>query len=80
VAGYTYAGQHRAKEAYQWSVEVTVYVNPLYHRRGVGKAIYTALFACLRLRGYRSVCGGIVLPSEASIALHESLGFTLIGY
>ena len=77
VAGYTYAGQHRAGEAYQWSVEVTVYVNPLYHRRGVGKAIYTALLACLRLQGYRGAYGGILLPNEASIALHESLGFTL---
>jgi phosphinothricin acetyltransferase len=58
-------------------VEVTVYVNPLYHRRGVGKAIYTALLACLRLQGYRGAYGGILLPNEASIVLHKSLGFTL---
>ena len=80
VAGCTYAGQHRAREACQGSVEVTVCLNPLYHRRGVGKAIYTALFACLRLQGYRSAYRGIVLPNEVSIAPHESLGFTLIGY
>lgn len=78
VAGCAYAGQHRAREAYQGSVEVTVCLNPLYHRRGVGKAIYTALFACLRLQGNRSAYRGIVLPNEASIALHDSLGLTLI--
>ena len=77
VAGCTYAGQHRAREAYQGSVEVTVCLNPLYQRRGVGKAIYTALFACLRLQGYRSAYRGIVLPNEFSIAPHESLGFKL---
>jgi phosphinothricin acetyltransferase len=79
VAGYAYAGQFRPREAYQWSAEVTVYVNPEFHRRGVGKAIYTSLFQCLRLQGYRSAYGGIALPNEASIALHESLGFTHIG-
>ena len=80
VAVCTYAGQHRAREAYQGSVEVTVCPTPLYHRRGVGKAIYTALIACLRLQGYRSAYRGIAIPNEVSIAPHESLGFTLIGY
>ena len=55
-------------------------LNPLYHRRGVGKAIYTALFACLRLQGYRSAYRGIAIPNEVSIVPHESLGFTLIRY
>jgi phosphinothricin acetyltransferase len=79
VAGYAYAGQFRPREAYQWSAEVTVYVNPEFHRRGVGKATYTSLFQCLRIQGYRSAYGGIALPNEASIALHESLGFTHVG-
>src|SRR5437016_1691422 len=44
LLGYAYASSHRARKAYQWSVEVSVYVDSKAHRRGVGRALYTALF------------------------------------
>jgi len=79
VAGYSYAGQYRAREAYQWSAEVTVYVNPQFYQRGVGRAMYISLFEILRLQGFRMAFAAIVLPNDPSIALHKSVGFSAIG-
>jgi phosphinothricin acetyltransferase len=79
VAGYAYASGVRGRAAYRFGVEVTVYVSQTYHRMGVGRRLYTALFALLRLQGYRRAFAGIALPNAASVALHEALGFTSAG-
>ena len=75
VWGYAYAGPFRARPAYQWTTEATVYVHPDHQGKGVGRALYTALLAALRAADYRNVVGGITLPNPASVALHEGLGF-----
>ena len=75
VAGYAYASQHRERLAYQWSVDVAVYVRSEYRRLGVARALYAALLDLLRLQGYFKAYGGITLPNPASVALHESVGF-----
>jgi phosphinothricin acetyltransferase len=79
VVGYAYASSHRARSAYQWSVEVSVYIHRQAHRRGVGRALYTALFDLLRWQGYVNAYAGITLPNPASVGLHTSLGFRPIG-
>ncbi len=79
IAGYAYAGQYRPRPAYQWSVEVTVYVNASFRRRGVARALYTSLFECLRVQGYHSAYAAVALPNPASIAVHENMGFKSIG-
>ncbi len=79
VAGYAYATGHRARAAYRWAVDVSVYVAPAYHRRGVGRTLYEALFALLSQQGLHEACAGITLPNDASVALHESMGFTPVG-
>ena len=79
VLGYAYASAHRTRRAYQWSVEVSVYVHPKAHRCGIGRALYTALFELLRRQGYVNAYAGITLPNPSSMALHESLGFVRIG-
>jgi L-amino acid N-acyltransferase YncA len=79
VLGYAYASAHRARTAYQWSVEVSVYVHPQAHRRGIGRALYTALLDLLRRQHYVNAYAGITLPNPASLALHRSLGFEPIG-
>ena len=79
VLGYTYASQHRQRPAYQWSVDVSVYVRPELHRRGIGRSLYASLFEILRAQGYYSAFAGITLPNEASIGLHTRLGFEPIG-
>jgi L-amino acid N-acyltransferase YncA len=79
LAGYAYAGRHRERAAYRWSVDVAVYVAPSHHRRGVGRALYTRLFDVLRRQGYFKAYGGITLPNAGSVGLHEAMGFTLVG-
>lgn len=78
-AGYAKAGSWRAREAYAPTAEVTVYVDPAFHRRGVGRALYADLIARLRTAGFHSAVGGITLPNPASVALHESMGFRAVG-
>jgi L-amino acid N-acyltransferase YncA len=79
VAGYAYASRHRDRAAYQWSVDVAVYVNRAHQRRGVGRALYTTLFDLLRHQGYFKVYGGITQPNPSSVGLHEAMGFTMVG-
>ncbi len=79
VAGYAYSGPHRAREAYRWSAEVSVYVDGRFHRRGVGRELYAGLLERLRAAGVRNALAGITLPNDASVGLHEGLGFALVG-
>ncbi len=79
VLGYAYASKHRARAAYQWSVDVSVYVHVDARRLGVGRAIYKSLFQILRLQGYYNAYAGIALPNPASVGLHEAMGFQRLG-
>jgi phosphinothricin acetyltransferase len=79
VWGYAYAGPFRARPAYQWTAETTVYVAEDHRGKGVARALYTALLAGLRLLGYRRVYAGIALPNPASVRTHETLGFAPVG-
>jgi L-amino acid N-acyltransferase YncA len=79
VVGYAYASAHNERAAYRWSVSTAVYVSASHHRRGVGRALYETLFELLRHLGYYQVTAGITLPNPASVALHEAVGFKLVG-
>jgi phosphinothricin acetyltransferase len=79
IIGYVYASRHRERAAYQWSVDVTVYVHNGHRRQGIGRALYTSLFHVLKLQGFCNAHAGITLPNPASVALHESLGFQPVG-
>ena len=79
IAGYTYASPHRSRHAYQWSVESSVYIDPLYYQMGIGKALYMALFAILKHQGFFNIYAGIGIENAGSIAFHEACGFELVG-
>ncbi len=79
LLGYAYASPHRAREAYAWSCDVTVYLDPSAQGRGLGSRLYTELLRCLTAQGFVSAFGGIALPNAASVALHEKLGFRHLG-
>lgn len=79
IAGYVYASSHRERSAYQWSVDVSVYIDPRYHRRHIGRGLYTALFDLLREQGYVNAYAGIALPNAGSVGIHTSLGFKPVG-
>ena len=79
VVGYAYASQHRARAAYQWSVDVSVYIHEDWRGQGIGRTLYSALFALLRAQGFANAYAGITLPNVGSVALHEAMGMTPIG-
>jgi phosphinothricin acetyltransferase len=79
VLGFAYGSTHRSRPAYQWSVEVTVYLDRTAQRKGLGKALYVALLEALRRQGYIKAFAGITLPNPASVGLHEAMGFTRVG-
>jgi phosphinothricin acetyltransferase len=79
VAGYAYAAGHRERAAYRWAADVTVYVAAEHHGRGIGGALYRTLLDLLVRQGLQVACAGITLPNDASVALHESYGFRLVG-
>jgi L-amino acid N-acyltransferase YncA len=79
VLGYAYASQHRARAAYRWAVDVTVYIAEDARRSGIGQRLYAALLPTLARLGYASAYAGIALPNAGSVGLHERMGFRHIG-
>ncbi|MEQ1726627.1 MAG: arsinothricin resistance N-acetyltransferase ArsN1 family B [Sphingopyxis sp.] len=79
VAGFAYGSPHRTREAYQTSCDVAVYIDPAFSRQGFGRAIYAELLLILKARECHAAFAGIALPNDASIALHEAMGFTPVG-
>jgi phosphinothricin acetyltransferase len=77
--GYAYAGQHRERAAYRWAVDVAIYLDSGYLRRGVGRALYTALFPMLIAQGFFTAYAGITMPNAASFGLHNAMGFQPVG-
>lgn len=80
VVGYAYAKRWKERSAYRHSVEISVYVDHLMHGNGWGTRLYEALFNALRKRNIHLVIGGITLPNDASIALHEKFGMTKVAH
>jgi L-amino acid N-acyltransferase YncA len=86
VCGFAYASRWKGRSAYRHSAESTVYLDPTAAGRGLGTALYAALFTRLQSLDCHTVIGGIALPNAASIALHEKFGmrevarFAEVGY
>ncbi len=80
VAGYAYAGPYRARPAYRFSVEDSIYVAAEAHRRGVGRALLDRLIVESEARGFRQMIAVIGNSAQlSSIELHRAAGFRLIG-
>ena len=79
IKGYAYVSQHRARPAYRWAVDVTVYVDESARRQGVGGDLYETLLPILEKQRFRAAYAGIAQPNIGSVGLHESLGFVHIG-
>jgi phosphinothricin acetyltransferase len=79
VVGYAYANKWKLRSAYRYSVETAIYLERGREGGGVGTKLYAALLTVLRAGGAHVVIGGAALPNEASVALHEKLGFQHVG-
>ncbi|MCE3608203.1 N-acetyltransferase family protein [Massilia sp. P8910] len=80
VIGYAYASKWRVRHAYRFAVESSIYLVPGLGGKGRGSALYQALLARLAQGGIHMVIGGVALPNEASVALHEKLGFRKVAH
>lgn len=80
VVGYAYARPWHTRSAYRFSAEITVYLAPAQTGRGLGSKLYEALFRILEARRTHAVMGGIALPNEASVALHEKFGLRKVAH
>lgn len=79
VVGYAAAGALRSSPPYEWTVELSIYVDERARRSGVGRALYASLFAVLELQGYRNAYAVTTLPNPASVGFHERMGFEPVG-
>jgi phosphinothricin acetyltransferase len=79
IAGYAYASRHRDRPAYRWAVDCSAYIAPEFHRQGIGRRLYEQLFSILKRQGFTNVFAGITLPNDASVGLHQAMGFQLVG-
>lgn len=75
ILGYAYATKWRERSAYRYSVESSVYLKHGQTGKGYARPLYEALIGSLREAGLHAVIGGIALPNEASVRIHEKLGF-----
>lgn len=80
ILGYAYASKHHERAAYKWAVDVSIYIRQDCKGRGIGKALYTALFAILKSKGYYNAYALITLPNEASVGIHEHFGFNKVAH
>lgn len=79
IVSYAYAGSLRARPAYDWSVETTIYSAPQACGSGVAAALYEKLEELLRLQGVTNMYACIASPNPASERFHEKCGYSLVG-
>jgi L-amino acid N-acyltransferase YncA len=79
ILGFAASSPFRTRPAYRWTVETGIYLADDAHGRGIGKALLAALLELLERQGYVAAIGAIALPNDASVALHEKLGFAYAG-
>jgi len=81
VVGYAYAGTYRLRPAFRFTVEDSLYIAPVAHRRGVGRTLLNALVDESTKRGFRQMVAviGDSPTQTASIALHKACGFRVVG-
>ena len=80
IVGYAYATKWKTRSAYRFSVETTVYLADGLGKRGLGSRLYEELFRLLKEKGIHAAIGGIALPNDASVALHEKFGMRKVAH
>ena len=79
VVGYAYATKHAERAAYDYDVNLSIYINQAYHKRKIGSLLYSRLLKLLKAQGYYNAYAGITLPNEKSLSFHQALGFETVG-
>lgn len=80
IIGYCYASAHHERAAYQWNVELSIYIHPDHIKQGIGSALYKTIIAILTLQNIVNVYACITYPNPGSVQMHEAFGFHKIGH
>lgn len=80
IIGYAYASKWKERTGYKKTIETTIYLDPDYTLKGFGFKLYTELINRLKKNDYHALIGGISLPNNGSITLHEKLGFKKVAH
>lgn len=79
VLGYCYASAHNQRQAYRFSVNVSIYVDNAHMTKGIGTKLYDKLLASLKDKGYYNAFSCITIPNAPSISMHEKYDFQEVG-
>ncbi len=79
ILGYAYASRYRERKAYDWVVELSIYLDENARHHHIGTELYQKLLIALSKLNYQRAYACITYPNPASIAFHEKLGFHWIG-
>ncbi|HTW39689.1 MAG TPA: GNAT family N-acetyltransferase [Thermoplasmata archaeon] len=79
IVGWATSSRFRPRAAYETTAETSVYCRPGFEGRGVGSALYTALFRALESQDIERFVAGVALPNPASVRLHRRFGFEPVG-
>ena len=80
LKGYAYATDWKSRTAYRYSAETTVYIKFDSMAKGLGTILYEELIKQMEALSYQTLVGGIALPNNGSIALHEKLNFKKVAH
>lgn len=79
IIGYAYAHRYGERAAYQWDVELSIYLDMTYKSLGLGKLLYNKVIEIVKLQNVRNIYACITSANEKSLKFHEKLGFEFIG-
>ncbi len=80
VVGYSSLSKFRDKEGYARTVELSVYIDPSCHGRGIGRILMAEIIERGRKLGHHAIMSGITGGNDISIKMHEKFGFTPCGH
>ena len=80
IQGYVYAAPFRMRQAYEHSVEASIYVRKQAKEKGVGSKLYEKFLEELAETNVHAIMAGISLPNDASVRFHQKLGFEKVAH
>ena len=80
ILGFAFTKPWKERSAYRYTVEISVYIDPKHHRKGIAQSLYELLLDRLKVEGIHAVIAGITLPNPSSIDFHESMGFAKVAH
>ena len=79
IIAYAYASKHAERAAYNYDVDLSIYVLPQYHGRHIATKLYSCLFEILKEQGFYNAYASYTEPNIKSKCFHEKFGFSTVG-